>query len=114
MSRPPEVVLGEFAALAISIETHHKAVVIDANDRTVGSLAIRGGAGRNNDVTVDGDRFVLRRVRAGRIASRGSVRAALAQPRCDDRFPASDRLVRGVISVGDVRAEERCYVLRVV
>ena len=59
MSRPPEVVLGEFAALAISIETHHKAVVIDANDRTVGSLAIRGGAGRNNDVTVDGDPFIF-------------------------------------------------------
>ena len=36
MSRPPEVVLGEFAALAVSVETHHKAVVIDANDWTVG------------------------------------------------------------------------------
>ena len=69
MSRTPEVILGELAAIALSIETHHKAIVIYANDRTVGSLAITGGASRNNDVTVDGYGFVLRRVRAGRITS---------------------------------------------
>ena len=114
MSRTPEVVLGEFAAIPVSIETHHKAVVIDANNWTVGSLAIAGGASRNNDVIVDGDWLVLRRVRTGRIASRSPLRVALAQPRCDDRFPAGDRLVRGVISVGDVFGEERCDVLCVV
>jgi hypothetical protein len=72
-SRTLVVVLGEFAAIPVTVETHHEAVVIGADDWTLGSLAIAGDACRNNDVTVDGDRFVLRRVRAGRITSRSPV-----------------------------------------
>jgi hypothetical protein len=38
---------------------------LDANDRAVGSVAITGSACRYNDVAVDGNRSVLRRVCAG-------------------------------------------------
>lgn len=52
---------------------HHEAVVIDASDRTVRPLAVDRGACRNNDVIVDSDRFVVCRVRAGRITRRCPV-----------------------------------------
>ena len=81
--------------MPVGIEPHHEAVVIDANDRTVGSVAIAGGACCDNDVAVDGDRFVLRRVRAGRITGRSPVLIGLAQPRCDNRLPTDDRSSQG-------------------
>jgi hypothetical protein len=113
-SRSPDVVLGELAATPFGIETHHEAVVIDPNDRAVGSLAITGGACRYNDVAVDGNRSVLRRRCAGRITGRSPIRIGLAQPRRDDRLPTDDRVVIGVIPVGDVLGEERCDIIRVV
>ena len=42
--------------MPVGIEPHHDAVVIDANDRIVGSVAIAEGACFDNDVAVDGNR----------------------------------------------------------
>ena len=84
-----DVVLGELAASTVGVEPHHEAVVVDADDGPVGLLAVAGGSGRDHDVTVHGDRFVARRVRAGCVTAGGTVGVRIARCRvAGNRFPS--------------------------
>src|SRR6266480_3881307 len=105
--RALHVPLGELAAAALAVEADHPAVVVDRGDRAAGTLGVGARADGDRHVAVDGDGPVGAGIGSGLVARRGARVLAVAEPGGDDRVATGDRVVVGVVPIGDVLAEER-------
>src|SRR6476469_1927677 len=106
--------LGELAAAAVAVETHHEAVVVDLLHRAAGPLEVGARARGHDRVAVNRDQRVGRVVGALGIPRRGIFVLALAEPRLDHGLAATNRLVVRVIAVLDLLREQRHDRVRVV